>query len=365
MITNKSKNLTATRKGKYMMKKKLAAAALFACMLVTAGCGEKEIKTTDLKDIQVENYVTLPDYKNLEVTIPEKVEVTDVYVKSYIQNRMDAVTQLHQITGEVQNGDVVNIDYAGTIDGTAFEGGTAQGQLLEIGSGSFIEGFEEGLIGVKVGETKDLSLQFPEDYRSADVAGKDCIFAVKVNYILTPLTDDNVSLVDEGYDNAETYREDARKMLEEYSDYQYERELKGNIAAALVQGSTYQDVPQSLIDDYEQDLREDLESAASAAGVTLEQYMMNTYYVAADSVESSIDSLALQCAREGLALQAIANQEGLSVTDEELDETLSELAAAQGYASAEEYLGEDMDKEEIRVNLLYDKVYNFLMENYQ
>ncbi len=346
-----------------MMKKRLMTAVLLLCVLGTmTGCGKKEIKSTDLKDIKVEEYVTLPDYKNLDVAVPEKMEVTDADVKSYIQSRMDAVTELHEMNGEVQNGDVVNIDYAGTIDGTAFEGGTAQGQLLEIGSGSFIEGFEEGLIGVKVGETKDLSLKFPDNYRNTDVAGKDCIFAVKVNYILLPLTDDNVSLVDGAYDSVELYREDAGKMLKEYSDYRFEKELKGNIATALIQECTYQEIPQSLIDDYRQDLREDLEQEAASAGVTLEQYVMSAYYVSADGVESAIDSLAQQCAREGLALQGIANQEELAVSDEELDTTLEELATAAGYSSAEEYLGEDMDREKIRVNLLYDKVYNFLME---
>ncbi len=347
------------------MRKKLKTAVLTVCVLCTlTGCGKKEITISDMKDLDMEEYVTLPDYKDLDITIPEKEEVTDAFVSSYIQNRMDAVDELHEKVGTVENGDIVNIDYAGTIDGTAFEGGTAQGQLLEIGSGSFIEGFEEGLVGVEVGETKDLYLKFPENYRSADVAGKDCVFAVKVNYILTPLSDENVSLVDSDYSNAEVYREDAREMLIEYMDYQYETKLKNNIATVLLQACTFEEIPQTLIDDYKVKLRNELESAASSSNMSLEQYVMNQYYVAADGIDSLIDSMSQQCAREGLALQAIANQENLGVTDEELDSTLSELASASGFSSAEEYLGEDMDKEDIRVNILYDKVYDYLMGLY-
>ena len=88
--------------------------------------------------------MTLPDYKNLDVAVPEKPEITDSYVKFYVHNRMDAVSEMRELTGTVENGDVVNIDYAGTIDGTAFEGGTAQAQLLEIGSGTFIAGLRKG-----------------------------------------------------------------------------------------------------------------------------------------------------------------------------------------------------------------------------
>lgn len=342
------------------MKKKVMAALLMLCMAsIVTGCGKENIKIADLKDTEVEKYVTLPDYKNLQVERPEKIEITDAYVKSYISNRVDAVSDLHELTGTVENGDVVNIDYAGTIDGTAFQGGTAQGQLLEIGSDSFIDGFEDGLIGASVGETKQLSLKFPDDYRSADVAGKDCVFAVKINYILSELTDENVNLVDPGYESAEAYREDAKNMLVEYTEYQYERELENSIASNLIAGSTYEEIPESLIEDYESSLRTDFENAAKEAGVSLEEYMTNTYYIAADSLDDEMRTIAERCAREGLALQAIAKQEGISVTDEELDAAIAEYAAASGDA------GEEPEKENVRVNLLYDKVYTFLADIYK
>lgn len=341
-----------------MRKGWMAAALLFSIIGILTGCGKSNMTIADLKDVEVEKYVTLPDYKNLTVTQPGKTEITDDYVKMYLNYQIDAISGMHELTGTVENGDVVNIDYAGTIDGTAFEGGTAQAQLLEIGSGSFIAGFEEGLIGASVGETKELDLQFPENYRSDDVAGKDCTFVVKINYILSELTDENVSLVDEGYQSAQTYREDAKNMLIASVEYQYERELKSYIATSMVAGCTYKEVPQSLVDDYRASLQADFEDLAAEAGVSLEQYMESVYGVTADSMEEELDAIALRCAKEGLAIQAIANAEELSVSEEELDEVIAEYMTA----GSEE---EDVDKEIVRVNLLYEKVYDLLVEIYR
>ena len=342
------------------MKKKMTAALLLLCVIgIVTGCGKKDIRITDMKDMEVEKYVTLPDYKSLQVERPTKVEITDAYVKSYINSRIDAVSDLHELTGTVENGDVVNIDYAGTIDGTAFQGGTAQGQLLEIGSGSFIEGFEEGLIGANVGETKQLPLKFPDNYRSADVAGKDCVFAVKINYILSELTDENVNVLDAGYQSAETYREDARNNLIEITEYQYDRTLRASIVSNLIAGSTYQEIPESLIEDYQSSLRTDFENEAERAGVSLEEYMENTYYTSADSIDEEIRTIAERCAKEGLALQAIADQEGISVSDEEVDAAIAEYIAVVGDT------GEELEKENVRVNLLNDKVYEFLVDIYK
>lgn len=342
-----------------MRKKWMAAALLLSALSILTSCGKKNITIADLKNVEVEKYVTLPDYKNLEVTVPEKMEITDEYVKSYISNRINEVSKLHELTGTVENGDVVNIDYAGTIDGTAFEGGTAKGQLLEIGSGSFIDGFEAGLVGASVGETKELSLKFPDNYGgSAELAGQACVFAVKINYILAELTDENVNLVDDGYQSASEYREDAKKMLVEYTDYQHKMQAESYIATSLMADCTYQKLPESLVKDYEENLRSDFEDAAAAEGVTLEQYMANNYQTTADNMADTLTSIAERCAREGLAVQAIANQEGFAVSDEEVDAAIAEYVAA-----AEN--GEEPDKENVRMNLLYGKVYDFLIGVYE
>lgn len=340
-----------------MRKRRITAALLVVVLCILTGCGKSNLKIADLKDAEVEKYVTLPDYKNLEVQAAARPETTDDYVKSYLNSRIDAVSSMHELTGTVENGDVVNIDYAGTIDGTAFEGGTAQSQLLEIGSGSFIAGFEEGLVGASVGETKELDLQFPENYTHTEYAGKDCVFVVKINYILAELTDENVSQVDAGYQSAEAYREDAKTMLTNYREYQYETELKNYIATKLVAGCTYEEVPQSLVDDYRTSLQTDFENTAAAAGMSLEEYMADAYGITADSMDEEMDKVALRCAKEGLALQAIADAEGIAVSDEELDGAIDAYTAAGNDA-------EELDRETVRVNLLYEKVYDFLVGVY-
>ena len=345
-------------KEKFIMGKRwMTAALLIGVVGMLTGCGKSNIAIADLQDSEVEKFVTLPDYKNMDVKVPGKLEITDDYVKSYLHSKIDKVSAMHELTGTVENGDVLNIDYAGTIDGTAFEGGTARAQLLEIGSGSFIEGFEEGLVGANVGETKELALKFPENYRNAEVAGKDCTFAVTINYILSDLTDENVSLVDEGYQSAQAYREDAKTMLTNYVQYQYERELENSIATSLVSECTFEEVPESLVEDYRTSLKTDFEDTAAAEGLTLEEYMQKTYQVSAESVEEEFDALALRCAKEGLAIQAIANAEGLSVSEEEIESAVAGYTAA---GNAEE----DLDKDMVRVNLLYEKVYDFLMGIY-
>ncbi len=340
------------------MRKKIMTAAAFLCVIsLLTACNGGGVTIKTLKDTKVEKYVTLPDYKNLEIQEPAKLEVTDEYVKNYVNSRIDAVSAMHELIGTVENGDVVNIDYAGTMDGTAFEGGTAKAQLLEIGSGSFIAGFEDGLVGVKVGDTKELSLKFPDNYGNTELAGKDCIFVVKVNYKLAKLTDENVALVDEGYDSAQTYKEDARSIIEEYVNYQYTKELENVIATSLVASAEYKEVPKSLVSDYRTNLREGFEAAAKAEGITLETYMANTYGMAEGALESELDAIALRCAKEGLVLQAIANAEGFSISEEELNTAITNYKMA---GSAENEIAKDM----IRVNLLYQKVYDMLMEPY-
>lgn len=331
---------------------------LFAAVGMLTGCGKNNVTIADLKDTEVEKYVTLSDYRNLEIVKPRKVEVTDAYVKRYVNGKIDRVSEMHELIGTVENGDVVNIDYAGTIDGTAFQGGTAQGQLLEIGSGSFIAGFEEGLIGAEVGDTRELDLRFPEDYDHAEVAGKECVFAVTINYILTELTDENVSLVDAGYQSAALYREDAEKMLTEMNEEQYDKALENAIAASLIAGCTFEEVPVSLVEDYKVNLQTEYENIAAALGMTFEEYMAGAYQVAADSIDDEMAAIALRCAKEGLAVQAIADAEGITVSEEELDAVMADYTAA---VSAEE----DLNREIVRVNLLYEKVYDVLKDIYR
>lgn len=350
-----------------MIKTKLRKLVVFGLVAATVfsltACGNKNYTAADLKKMKVDKYVTLPEYKGIKVTVDAKQTVKDKDVSYYIQTKMNENKQFHDTTGTVANGEMVNISYVGTVDGKAFDGGTADSQLLQIGSGSYIEGFESGLVGAKAGTTANLKLKFPENYGNTSLAGKDCVFSVTINYIVTPLTDQNVAKVDADYKDAASYLASVKTLLGNYAAYQYKYSVKSAIASQLIGGCTYKDIPQSLIDSYKEDLTNSLTSAAKNNNEDLNTYVEKNYSVTADKVDSTIASMAQDCAKEGLALQAIANKEKLNVSDDDLNAELGSQASAAGYSSVGDYLGTDGDQEDVRINMMYDKVYDFLIKN--
>ena len=167
--------------------------------------------------------IKLAEYRNLAVSIPSIAEITDIDVNDAIRNRLKTKATF---VNEVQTGDTVNIDFNGKIDGNEFDGGNAEGYELEIGSGAFIDGFEDSLIGMKNGETKDVSLTFPSDYSNEELAGKDVIFTVTVNEIkrIPELTDALAKELDPSCDGVEDYKKKVLSELVSDNDFSYMRQ---------------------------------------------------------------------------------------------------------------------------------------------
>jgi len=345
------------------MRKLIVFGLVAATVISMTACGNKNYTAADLKKMKVEKYVTVPEYKGLKVSVDAKQTVKDKDVSYYIQTKMNENQQFHDKTGTVADGEMVNISYVGTVDGKAFDGGTADSQLLQIGSGSYIEGFESGLVGAKAGSTVNLKLKFPANYSNTTLAGKDSVFNVTINYIVTPLTDQNVAKVDADYKDAASYLVSVKTLLGNYAEYQYKYSVKSAIASQLISGCTYKNIPQSLIDSYKNDLTVSLETTAKKNNEDLNTYVEKTYSVTADKVDSTIASMAQDCAKEGLTLQEIANKEKLNISDEDLNSELGSQASAAGYSSVGDYLGTDGDQEDVRINMMYDKVYDFLIKN--
>ena len=164
------------------MKRLICFLMVTATVLGLAGCGKKAKR--QLYNDKLSKYITLADYKGL------KVDTKSDEFKKYYDNMISSDVSSNNLyvkktEGTVANGDTANIDYTGKKDGVAFDGGTAEGYDLKIGSNSFIDGFESGLIGKKIGDTVDLNLKFPENYNSAELAGKAVVFTVKINYVKT------------------------------------------------------------------------------------------------------------------------------------------------------------------------------------
>lgn len=378
------------------MKKKILAVLLTMAVFMTAvGCGDKASEEQDtetaeettetaqqdttaaeavtvaggyMKDLTAEEYVTLGEYKGVEVTLDEP-EVTDEYLDDYIEYVQQNNAVSTPVTDRaVEMGDVVNIDYVGKIDGVAFDGGSAQGSDLTIGSGQFIDGFEDGCIGMKVGETKDVEATFPDPYKNnPDLAGKVAVFTVTVNSIsveeIPELTDEYVqSLSLEGCTNVEEYRAYVYDVLLEQQQESYESD-KADLAYEKVAAECeFKDAPEAMVTRMNNTLTSNLSSYASMYGVDLGTYVSAMYGGTAEEYETTLLEQSKMMAQHYLMMQAIADREGLSVSDEELEEQLSQEAQDYGYETVEEYKSL-VDVEAFREYLMTQKVLAFLGEN--
>lgn len=348
----------------------LFAMMMIACMM--AGCGSTESNNADsdadakadaLANIVVEDYVTLGDYKNLEVAI-EAVSVTEAEIQDLMNKiyRQCITAENGGITGRaVVSGDTVNIDFKGMKDGVAFDGGTAEGYELTIGSGAFIAGFEDGLIGVEVGETVDLNLTFPEGYGNADLAGQAVVFTVTVNYIYPEEIDESVipNLGVTGVSNMDELHEYAYNYLYEEEANAKVNDGENAVVTAFISNCTFKELPEILVNKYSDMAKMGLMEEASYYGMDAERYV-NMYF--GITFDEYLAQYGQGAAQQELAFKALANQENISITDEELEETLQTYANNNGYVTVEEFLG-SYTREQYREYFLFEEVIDFLMEN--
>ena len=360
-----------------MMAAVIAAGALTGC-----GKNAKNAEAAYLKDMNLTDYVTLGDYKGISVEVASPV-VTDEEVEQYMQYIGSSMKATVEVTDRaVQEGDTVNIDYSGKrVDtGEVFEGGTAEGYDLTIGSHSFIDGFEDGLIGAEIGETRDLNLTFPENY-TEELAGVDVIFTVKVNSIkIKPDLDDayaaslgieNVATLDE----LKTYIKD--RLLED-KQTDYNNQVNNKILEAVTANCKFKDIPQAALDRFkglyteQADLIASYYSANYGTNYTTDQVlsMLMSQEGFTGEQEQYLSDKSVELADQFIMLGAIAEAEGITVTDEELNEKLdtdmanANATAAEGktVSSLDEYK-KTVDVENVKENLLTNKVIEFLAEN--
>lgn len=351
------------------MKKRVAKVmAMLLAVSVLAGCGSDGDKP--LGQLNVDKYVTLGDYNNLNVSVTpeevteEQVELTmiDIYL-DYVTADAGGITDR-----AVEVGDTINLDYVGKKDGVAFANGSAKGDQLTIGSGRFIDGFEDGLIGVMPGETVDLDLRFPDGYGNPDLAGQDVVFTVTVNFIMPEIAgiedlQDEVMPYIEFADSStvEEFRQFVYDALLEVVQENYTAELQSAIIDELVAQCEFKSLPEGMLEESRKTLTENLESVAAQLGATSEAVV--SYYNGM-SVEEYVETYASQGVKRNLAFQAIANNEGLAVDDEELQAALEEYVANSGFASEEAFLG-DATKEDFRDFLMIQNVIDYLVEKVQ
>lgn len=351
------------------MKKKFVTVVLSALMVLTVtACGKKD--TSDLvylKDFDASKYVELGDYKNIEISVEEPT-VTEEELENTIQYWLQERPLKTPVTDRAAElGDVANIDFEGKLDGVAFEGGTASGFDLTLGSGRFIEGFEDGVVGMEIGETKDIDLSFPDPYENnPDLAGKPVVFTVTLNSLsiqeTAELNDEFVAgLGWEGCSNVEEFRKYLHDNMLDGKMVQYEEDKEDAIMDELDRITSCKEAPDGMVDRIKDALLVSVSAYAQMYGVDVGTYVANVFGGTEEEYEETIRGQAGLMAQRYIRLAAIAQAEGISVSDEELEEQLREEAADYGY-EVEDYKAE-IDTETYREYLLVEKTMDYLVAN--
>lgn len=359
------------------MKKRsyILAVAAMAAAVMLAGCESKEQGSADnaqnadagsaagssdaALDFKVSDYVKLGDYKGLEVTYPAVLEVTDEDVQQYIQDELEGNTEYEEVKDRAAEvGDVVNIDYSGTMDGEEFEGGTDTGYDLELGSGDFLDEFENSLVGKKTGETAVFKLTFPDDY-DASLAGKEAEFTVKVNSIsesaVPEYNDEYVQSISE-CETVKEYEESVREQLETEAEDESETEAREHALRLVMESATLDGYPQQLYDFFYEDTETGYKNYAEFMGMEYEEFLGS--YV----TEEEIADLALDQTNEYLVTQAILEKEGKEISDSDYKKLAEEMAKENDYDTLEEYEN-DYGATYVRTQLIREKAIDILYES--
>lgn len=327
-------------------KKMLSVAMLGALLLGLTACGQDPAELVYLKDFKVDKYVTLGEYTGLSTTIAYSEEITEEDIDAAIQTAAlgDACVRPVEGRNVVENGDIANIDFVGTMDGEVFDGGTGADYDLVIGSGSFVPGFEEGVEGMKVGETKDVALTFPENYYE-DMAGKDVVFAVTVNSIST-------------YD-----REKAREELWEQALEDYNSQVAYELLDIIQADAKLKDAPSGMVDRMNQTLVNNITTQAAMYGMDAGSFVAAVYGGTAQEYEDTLYTYSQNVANQYLIMAAIAQKENITVTDDEVTEDIRATLGENATDADVESAMSSVDAEAYKEYLLTMKVCDFLAEN--
>ncbi|QRA17797.1 trigger factor [Staphylococcus shinii] len=320
---------------------------------------EKGSEMTFEANVVVEPEVQLGDYKGLEIE-KQNVELTEEELQESIDHQLGHLAEMVvKEDGAIENGDTVNIDFDGYVDGEQFEGGQAEGYDLEIGSGSFIPGFEEQLVGVKTGEEKDVNVTFPEEYHAEELAGKEATFKTKVNEIkfkdVPELTDEIANELDAEANTVDEFKENLRKRLTEQKETDAENNQKEEAINKAANNATI-DVPEAMINT-------ELDRMVQEFGQRMQQQGLNleTYFQISGQDESQLREQMKDDAEErvktNLTLTAIADAEEVEVPDDDIDKELEKMSG-QFNISVEDIkqtLGNtDIVKNDVRIQKVID-----------
>ena len=310
--------------------------------------------------VAVKPEVTLGDYAGLNVTKKVKT-VDDAQVEAELKRMQDRNARMLTRDGAAENGDIADIDFEGFVDGTAFEGGKAEHYSLTLGSGSFIPGFEEQIVGHKAGDEFDVNVKFPEEYHASELAGKDATFKVKlheVKYKELPALDDDFAMDVSEYDTLEELKNSIRKGMEDNNAKQADQQVENDLIELVVNGMTAE-IQQAMYDERVEELVQDFQYRIAQQGLKLEQYLqymgMNMDQFKAQFAEQAEKQVKMR-----LAMEAIVAKEGITASDEEFETEVKRIADA--YQMEADKVRSVVNEEAVKADLAVNKAIDFIKE---
>ncbi|MBQ1171442.1 MAG: trigger factor [Lachnospiraceae bacterium] len=342
-------------------------------------CGEEIVSSPEIDVVTMEEgspfvftatvalkpEVKLGQYKGVEIDKVE-TEVTEDEVMEAINKERENGARIQSVEGRaIQTNDIAVIDYEGFVDGEAFEGGKDEGYELMIGSHSFIDTFEDQLIGKNIGEEVEVNVTFPEDYHAADLAGKPAMFKVKINdikeKILAELDDEFASEVSD-FDTLEEYKADVKKGLEEKKVNSAKDAKQMAVIDAIIETSEME-IPDAYVKTVQKQMVNEFAQRIQMQGISFEQYL-NLMGATPESMEDQVKPQAIKRIQSRLVLEAIAEAEKIEATEEDFEAEITKLAEAYQMSAdkAKAMVGEE-GKKEIMADLAVTKAADFVVEN--
>ncbi len=281
--------------------------------------------------VPVKPDVTLGEYKGINFKKPV-YNVKDEEVEEELKRLQERNSRMVEVTDRaVENGDSVTIDYSGSVDGVKFDGGTAEKQSLVIGSNTFIPGFEEQVIGMKIGEERDINVKFPEEYHAENLKGKDAVFAIKLHEIKKkelPELNDEFIKESVGAESVEAYKAETRERLEKMNADRAERELEDEMVKKITETSDME-IPDALIENQIDRMVQEMEYRMSYQGLKLEDYLKYTGKTM-EEFRKGYEEQATELVKSQLCIETLIEREEIVATDEEVEKRVEEMAKAQG-----------------------------------
>ena len=309
--------------------------------------------------------VTLGEYKGLKVSkVSNRVTAKEIDAKLEEEQKKNARTVVVEDRA-VADGDEVVLDFEGFVDGVAFEGGKGENYPLTIGSGSFIPGFEEQLVGAETGKEVEVNVTFPEEYHSEELAGKEAVFKCTVHEIKVkelPELDDEFAAEISEFDTLDELKADIKAKIKEQKNADGKRQKEDQAVEQAVANATME-IPEAMIDTQVQQMAQEFAQRIQAQGLSMEQYFQFTG-MTAEKMKEELKSQAVTRIQTRLVLEAIAKAENIEITDEKLDEELTKMAEAykMEVEKLKSFMGEN-EKEQMKEDMAVQEAVTFLVEN--